>query len=340
VAEEPKPARVRLSDVAERAGVTKSVASRVLNDDPTLSARPETRHRVLAAARALGYRAHAGAQALARSRARAVALLIPELTNPVHSRIIRGAYRRAAERGHVVLLAEDTPQAEAGESFTDLVGSGRVDGLLVASARPGHQLLQDSRLAGVPHVFVNREVPGSGRNVTVDLRAASALAAEHLAGLGHRRIGHVAGPSGTATGEARELGFREALAKLGAPEPVVAHGEFGEPGGADAAARLLLEAPDVTAIYTSALPQAVGALHALRRAGRRVPADVSLLTYDDLPLADYLDPPLTSIAMPLQELGAAAVDALLDQLDGGEPRDVLVPGEPQVVDRASTAPAP
>lgn len=340
LADEAKPARVRLSDVAERAGVTKSVASRVLNDDPTLSAREETRQRVLAAARALGYRAHAGAQALARSRARAVALLIPELTNPVYARIIRGAYRRAAERGHVVLIAEDKPEAEAGEPFTDLVGSGRVDGLLIASARPDHRLLRAPELAEVPHVFVNREVPGAGRNVTVDLSAASAAAAGHLTGLGHRRIGHVAGPAATATGIARERGFQESLREAGAPEPVIARGEFSETGGAEATARLMLEAPDLTAVYTSTLTQAVGALHALRRAGRRVPADVSLLTYDDLPFAEYLDPPLTAIAMPLQELGAAAVDALLAQLDGERPHDVLVPGAPRVVERASTAGVP
>lgn len=332
-----RPLRVRLSDVAARAGVTKSVASRVLNGDPTLSARPETRQRVVEAARALGYRAHAGAQALAQARARALALLIPELANPAYSRIIRGAYHRAAERGYVVLLAEDSPGAEAGEPFTDLVGSGRVDGLLIASARSGHRLLNASRLAGVPHVFVNRKVAGSGCNVTVDLHAAGMVAAEHLIGLGHRRIGHVAGPTGTASGHAREEGFRAALRGVDVAAPVVARGDFSESGGAAATARLLRDAPDLTAIYTSTLTQAVGALHALRQAGRRVPRDVSLLTYDDLPFAEYLDPPLTATAMPLQELGAAAVDALLAQLAGEPPRDVLVPGAPVVIERASTA---
>lgn len=339
MADESRP-RVRLSDVAERAGVTKSVVSRVLNADPTLSARQETRDRVWAAATALGYRAHAGAQALARSRARAVALLIPDLTNPVHARIIRGAYHRAAERGHVVLLGEDSTETEAGESFAELVGSGRVDGLLIASARPDHPLLAGGELAHLPHVFVNREVPGSGRNVAVDLGAASAVAVEHLVDLGHVHIGHVAGPSGTATGEARERAFQDALGTFGLSAELTARGEFSESGGAQATGGLLERAPELTALYTSTLTQAVGALHALRSSGRRVPEDVSLLSYDDLPFAAYLDPPLTAIAMPLQELGAAAVDALLDQLDGAPPRDVLVPGQPRIIERSSTAPPP
>ncbi|MFC7344163.1 LacI family DNA-binding transcriptional regulator [Saccharopolyspora griseoalba] len=330
--------RVRLSDVAELAGVTKSVASRVLNDDPTLSARAETRRRVVDAAQQLGYRPHAGAVALAQSRAKALALLIPDLTNPVYSRVIRGAYRRARQLGYVVLLAEDTPETEADEAFTDLVGAGRVDGLLIASARPGHRLLETAGLAGVPHVFVNRAVPGSGRNITVDVGAASATAARHLAALGHRRVGHVAGPVETSSGRDREEAFIATARELGLPEPAVVRAEFSEAGGAEATRRLLDESAELTALYASTLPQAVGVLHALRAGGRRVPADVSVITYDDLPFAEYQDPPLTTIAMPLQELGATAVDALLAQLGGEEPSDVVVPGEPEVVERGSTAP--
>lgn len=329
MADEAK-ARVRLTDIAERAGVTESVVSRVLNSDPTLCTREVTRKRVLAVASALGYQA--------RVPVRAVALLIPELDNPVFSRIIRGACRRAAEREYVVLLGEDEPEMEAGESFAELVDSGRVDGLLVASAHAEHPLLTGGALAHLPHVFVDREVSGSGRNVIVDQGAASEVAAEHLVALGHERIGHVAGPSGTVTSRAREQAFRDALERFGLGAELIAREEFGESGGAAAAEALLERAPELTALYTSSLTQAVGALHALRSRGRRVPEDVSLVTYDDLPFAAYLDPPLTGIAMPLQELGATAVDALLDQLDGHPPRDVLVPGKPRLVERSSTAP--
>ena len=177
---EPARERVRLVDVALACGVTKSVASRALNGDPSLTIRPATRLRILAAARELGYRPHAGARALAGARTRALALLIPDLSNPVYSRIVRGAYRRARERGYVMLLVEDTPTDGADETFADLVEEGRVDGLLIASARPDHRLLASARLDRLPHVFVNREMPGSGRNVGMDLAEASATAVRHL----------------------------------------------------------------------------------------------------------------------------------------------------------------
>ena len=326
--------RVRLIDVATHCGVTKSVASRVLNNDPTLNVRPETRRRVQAVALELGYRAHAGARALAGSEAHALALLIPDLSNPVYSRIIRGAYRRAREHGYVMLLAEDTADDEADESFADLVEAGRVDGLLIASARPDHQLLSSARLARIPHVFVNREVPGSGRNVGMDLSAASAIAVRYLHDLGHRRIGMASGPGDLQPAEARERGFTEQMTELGL-DPMIARGAFSEAGGAAAATQLLNNAALPTALYCSTLGQAVGALHAIRTRGLRIPDDISVVSYDDLPLADYLDPPLTTVAMPLLDLGAAAVDAVLDQLHGDPPTSVAVPVVPAVVERRS-----
>jgi LacI family transcriptional regulator len=122
---------------------------------------------------------------------------------------------------------------------------------------------------------------------------------------------------------------------LGLPSELVARGEFSEQGGASAADRLLDREPGPTAVYCSTLGQAVGALHAIRTRGLRVPADVSVVTYDDLPLAGYLDPPLTSVAMPLLELGAAAVDAVLQQLAGGPAADVAIRVPPAIVERGS-----
>ena len=327
--------RVRLVDVAARCGVTKSVASRVLNNDPTLNVRPETRRRIHAAALQLGYRAHAGARALAGAEAHALALLIPDLSNPVYSRIVRGAYRRARQHGYVMLLAEDTADDEADESFADLVEAGRVDGLLIASARPDHRLLSSARLAQIPHVFVNREVPGSGRNVGMDLCAASATAVRYLHDLGHRRIGMVSGPEKLQPAQARERGFTEQMSELGL-EARIARGAFSEAGGAAAATQLLSNHSALpTAVYCSTLGQAVGALHAVRNRGLRIPDDISMVAYDDLPLADYLDPPVTTVAMPLLDLGAAAVDAVLDQLHGAPPSSVAVDVVPAIIERRS-----
>jgi DNA-binding LacI/PurR family transcriptional regulator len=266
-----------------------------------------------------------------------MALLIPDLSNPVYTRIIRGAYQQARTHGYVVLLAEDTADHEADESYAQLVETGRVDGLLIASARPAHPLVRSPRLATVPHVFVNREVPGSGRNIGMDLRAASATAVRHLYELGHRRIGHVSGPEELEPARARERGFVDEMIALGLDSSGIERDSFSERGGADAALRLLERAPDVTALYASTLSQAIGVMHTARSLDRHIPADLSVMTYDDLPLADYLDPPLTTVAMPLVELGSAAVEALVHQLRGGLPTDVVVATPPVVVTRNSTA---
>ena len=331
------PSRARLAEVARRAGVSKSTASRVLNHDPTLSVRPGTRERVALTAQELGYRPHPLARALAASTTGALALLVPELSNPAYVELIRGAYGRARERDFVLLCAEDFEGQEADEAFTQLVAAGRVDGLLIASARPAHRLRAALERHWVPHVFVNRSVPGAAANVTLDLPRASRAALDHLTGLGHVRVAHVAGPQGVQSARLREDAFVRAALARGLGPASVARGAFTEAGGAAAATRLLRRRPETTAIYASSLAQAVGVLHAARQAGRTVPDHLSVIAYDDVPLAGYLSPPLTTVAMPLAELGAAAVDALLEVLAGTEPGSRTLDAEPEVVTRASTA---
>ena len=332
-----KPVRVRLEDVAKRAGVSKSIASRVLNAAPDLAVRPETRERVLVAARTLDYRPHVAARGLKRAETGAIGLLIPNLTMPVYARIVRGAVQRAQERDFDVLLAEDLDPRQAEDVLARLVRGGRIDGVIVASARPDHPLVRALRRHGIPHVFVNRAVAGSNRNVTMDDEQASAAALGHLRGLGHTRVGLVAGPSSNDPARRRAAGFREHAARLGIEPAPVAEGDFTEEGGATLTRSLLARYPDLTAVSTGGLSQAIGALHAARALGRRVPEDVSVISYDDMPLAEYLHPPLTTVRMPLAELGAAGVDALVDQLLGEAPHDVVVPTEPEVIVRKSTA---
>jgi DNA-binding LacI/PurR family transcriptional regulator len=333
----PQTPRVRLEDVAAAAGVSKSIASRILNDDSDLSVRTDTRERVLEAARRLNYRPHAAARGLRGAKTGALGLLIPDLTMPVYARIVRGAVERALERDFAVLLAEDRVAHPAEEVLANLVQAGRIDGLIVASARPGHPLLRPLRRYGIPHVFVNRAVPESGRNVVMNDARASAAALDHLVGLGHERIGHVAGPRKLDPARRRRDAFVRRAAELELPPTPCAESEFSEDGGAAAARSLLQRHPRLTALYASSLGQAVGALDTLWRLERRVPEDVSLISYDDMPLAEFLRPPVTTIRMPLAELGAAGVDALFDQMLGGQPRDIIIADKPEVVVRRSTA---
>ncbi|KUO15569.1 LacI family DNA-binding transcriptional regulator [Streptomyces dysideae] len=337
-----QPVRARLVDVAERAGVSKATVSKVLNGRQDLSVRPETRRRVHEAAEALGYRPHSGARALAGASTHALALLVPALNNPTYVTIARGAYQRARELGYLSLLAEDFDGQEADESFNDLVQEGRVDGLLIASARPSHPLLDALSRSPVPHVFLNRSVEGSGRNVTMDVARSSVTALDHLHSLGHRAVGHIAGPPGITPSEVRKEAFLRHAEELGLSAAPVASGDFTEDGGVACALELLRPAdggtrPPVTALYTSSLAQAIGAMAAVRHLGLRIPEDVSVVGNDDLPVVAHLSPPLTTVAMPLYELGAAAVEALVAAIQGAPLGDVVVPTEPCLMLRRSTA---
>jgi DNA-binding LacI/PurR family transcriptional regulator len=330
--------RARLIDVANGANVTKSVVSRVLSGDPTLKVRAETRVRIVSLAADLDYEPHAGAKALAGARSKALALLIPDLTTGVYSRIARGAYQRARERGYVVLLAEDTEDSSSQSDYTDLVSAGRVDGLLIASSREDHPLLMEGHLRSIPHVFVNRVVPGSSRNVSIDQASSSSNAFNFLHRLGHRRIAHISGTDRLSPAVDREKGFLRAALAAGEPEPLVARDSFSEAGGYRSVEVLLRQDPQLTAIYAGTFSQSVGALRALHDLSLRVPGDVSILSNDDLPLAEYLQPSLSAMAMPLNQLGRLAVDTLIDQLERRAKGDVVLDHDAVAVERDSTAP--
>ncbi|WP_370349938.1 LacI family DNA-binding transcriptional regulator [Catenulispora sp. EB89] len=323
--------------MAQRAGVSKAAASKVLNGVQDFSARPETRLRIMEAAEALGYRPHVAARALATSNGRTVALLVPKLTDLAAVTIARGAFERAAERGYVLVMSEDFDEHSAMSAFRDLVHGGRVDGLIVASSRPEHKLIAVLAESTIPHVFLDRAVPGTGRNVVLDVAGSSRLALRHLAGLGHRDVAHIAGPPGITPSDDRARAFTESALAHGLTVCHVEHAEPTEAGGAEAAAAII-GAGRATAVYASSLAQAIGAVHAAHEAGLAVPDALSVIGNDDFPIAAYLTPPLTTIAMPLWELGRYGADAIIDQLEGTAPADVVIPTEPTLVVRGSTGP--
>lgn len=331
--------RPRLADVAARAGTSKPIASRILNEDPTLTVGQELRARVLAAAGALGYRPNAAARGLRRAETGALGLVVPDLTNQSFTLMLRGAVRRARGRGYAVLLVEDLDTAEPDDTPAQLVLSCRIDGLLVASARPGLPLLEQLSRWRIPHVFANRAVPGSGRNVTLDDAAACRLAVDHLTGLGHRHLGHIAHRLDLEPSCRRAAAFAARTAVRGLPDPVVAEEpHLDERDAAAVAARLLRANPQLTAVFTHSPGLAAGVLAAAASLGRAVPRDLSVLAATDTSVASALLPPLTVIRTPLEELGAAAVDALADQLQGAAPADRVVTTPPELVVRASTGP--
>ena len=327
--------RATIEDVAARSGVSTATVSRVLSG--SVPARPETRERVLAAARELDYRPSGIARALKRRETRTLGLVITDITNPFYPQVVRAVEAAAHERGYGIVLADggDDPAREL--EHLDLLVERRVDGIVVASSRMTRRHAERLRATPVPVVLVNDSVAASGLpTVTTAHRHGARMAAEHLVSLGHRSIGHISAPSEQpATGQRRQ-GVRDALRAAGLDDALVAIGDGRVTGGASAAEALI--AGGVTGIVAYNDLTAIGALRALRRAGIRVPEEVSVIGFDDIDLAAWTDPPLTTIRQPIEDLGRWAVEHLADLLAGTTPGAPATPVllEPVLVVRGST----
>jgi len=330
------PDRATIADVAERAGVSTATVSRVLSGVGV--AREPTRQRVLAAARELDYRPSGIARALKRRETRTLGLLVTDLGNPFYPQVVSAIESAAHERGYGIVLSNGGDDPERELEHLDLLVERRVDGIIVASSRMTGRHAAFLRRSPVPIVLVNSTAAGSGiPAVATAHRRGAEMAAAHLVGLGHRRIGHIGAPSEHAAAAQREAGVRDALVRL--PDPVVVQGDGHVEGGARAAEGLIGSGVTAIACYNDLT--AIGALRTLRRAGCHVPQQLSVIGFDDIEMAAWTDPPLTTIRQPTGELGRWAVDRLLDALNGSgsngaEPREL----EPELVVRASTGPPP
>src|SRR5215469_1062407 len=348
-APEPAPARrtpvvpgprraVRLVDIASAVGVHVSTVSRVLNGDPGLSIRPETIERILSTARAQGYRPNALARALRRDRTGAFAFVIPLLRNPIWVRLQRGALQRAGDRGYVVMVMEEpTEEPKLPGDYRYLVEKSRADGLLLATAlrRTG----ADDGVHKIPHVYVNRRGPDSGNDVVMDEAGAVQLFIDHVADLGHRDVLLIDGPSDVDTVHRRVKAARHFGTARGV-KVAIRHAMATEEGGWAAMARLLRSGPLPTAVGVGSINQLFGVLAALREAKASVPGDMSIVSFDEDECLAFLDVPVTSVCMPLAELGSAAVDALIARIEAKPAADVLVREPMHLVLRSSVAPPP
>ena len=320
----------RLDDVARVAGVHLSTVSRVINSSGDVAVRPETRQRILDAARELQYHPNAMARGLKLATTGTLGLLVPSLRNPVNSPIIRGAFDRAWARDFVLVLAEDNGEGEgAADAYARLVEERRIDGVLIQSARLGSAHLEGFASGLVPCVFMDRRDPESGRSVFMRDEEAGRMVASHFLELGHRSLAHLGGPVDLDTVLRRCDGFVDRARGAGV-DPVVLPADLSEEEGQ----------PPPTAVYIANINQALGAVAAVRESRLSVPAQLSLVCHDDDPVCDFLDTPLSAVRMPLQELGGSAVDALIDQIGGAPGRDIVVETSPELVLRLSTGSAP
>ena len=332
--------RVTLVDVAQRARVDKAIVSRVVNQDPTLVIRDETRARVVAAVSELGYRTNAAARSLRTARSAMIGMLIPDFANPVYAEIIAGAEQAALAHGYVLVTGSAQDLRTTSDQYIEMLGAGRVDGLLLAGSRLGRGVQAQLLEQKLPWLMINRNPrPHGNRYIVLDDAAAARLAVSHLVNLGHLRLAHVAGPKDADTAARRAKGYRAQLRASGIDvDPELAVGaDYTPAGGALAMAELLDRGVRPTAAFVANVASAIGVLDTLRRRHLRVPEDMSIVAVHDLPLAAYLAPALTTVRMPLHRLGEQAVELLLTR-SVSESIEVTVGEDIELIVRESTAP--
>ena len=318
-------------DVAEHAGVSQSTVSLVFSGKGRGRVSEATAERVRRSARELGYRPNAAAQALRTGASRAVALLVPDMTNPFFSRVLRGAQRAAAEAGYIVILVDTQNDRHWESQSFEALRAGPVDGYLLFEVTAPDALGPDESV-----VLMETEAPGRP-SVRFDGEAGAAAAFEHLVELGHRHIGHLAAAFRALTFQHRDEARVRVLSGAGldpAAQPRVLTPISIEDARRNAAA-LLDEEP--TAVFCDDDVIAAGMYLAARERGVRIPDELSVIGFDDMDFARVLDPPLTTVALDAQLLGASSFELLQARMSGKRTRRrIVLPAELLV--RGSTAP--
>ncbi len=337
-------ARVTLKDVAERAGVDVSTASRALSSEKSSIVASATRRSVIEAAETLGYRTNLQASALRRGRTGIVGVIVADISNPFIGPVIRGVAHALGGRGLLPIMTETRDSSEELAQICNKLLAQRVDGIIITAARYGDRALLRRVAAEVPTVLAVRELPGSGiPSISHDDVTGGRLAAEHLLELGHRRVAQLMGPQDIWSFEGRARGFRDAIVAGGG-----SCSDYRTPSrlptvqaGRDAIDELLARHDDVpTAIFAHNDSIAIGALGVLSGRGIECPDDISLIGYNDVPLTAHIHPPLTTVRLPGYELGRLAAELVIAPVPDPDVAAGKVQLAPELVIRASTGPPP
>lgn len=328
-----------MRDVAEHAGVSATTVSHVINETRLVS--DELRERVLAAIDELDYRPNHLARSLRRGRTHTIGMIIPTGINPYFAEIAQGVEETSFEEGYSVILCNSKGSPDKARTYADVLVEKQVDGILLVSVELSVEGIRTLQAQQVPLVVVNRDISGSRTDsVLVDQAHGSYLGTRHLTGQGHRRVACITGPSDLTPSAERIAGYRQGLAEAGVPvdESLILESSLDFEGGYEAACQLIPMARSPTAVVAGNDLMALGTIRAAREMGRRVPEDLSVVGYDDVILASYSIPPLTTIAQPRHEIGVLAATLLLERM-----RDPDLPPRQRSLDvslvvRQSTAP--
>ncbi|GAA0553814.1 LacI family DNA-binding transcriptional regulator [Paractinoplanes ferrugineus] len=317
-----------LDEVAERARVSRTVASRVINNGPNVS--QAKRDAVEKAIRELGYTPNRAARALATRQTGVIVLAVsgegPEVfADPFFAQVIVGA-SAALERTDLHLVLSLATPGHGHRRLHNFLQTRGADGVMLVAMRGLEPLIDIAAQAGLPTVFLGLPMHRTAAYyVDVDNAGGSRAATEYLLRAGRRRIAMITGPVDTAVGRERTRGYTEALLLAGLEPFATAPGDFLEAGGAEAMRALLKARPDLDAVVAANDNMAAGALRVLRDAGRTVPGDVAVVGFDDAPIAVQTDPRLTTIHQPVQAVGREAARMLTELLAGGRPESFVLP---------------
>jgi len=327
--------RVSIKDIARAAEVSHSTVSRALSHSSLVSA--ETRARIQRLAEEMGYSPDAQARSLVQGRTRTIGVVVTTITDPFIAELVQAIESAAYLHDYTVILASSAADPEREIAAVEMLRSKRVDGVIVTSSRVATLYQERLNRLAAPVVLVNSHSELSGEHtfaIGVDNRHGGRQATEHLIDLGHRRIAYVSGPAAHRDDTERLAGYQDALAQAGidfASELVIA-GTGRADGGEQAVPRLLAMPERPTAAFCYNDMTAIGLLRAARGAGMSIPDDLSVVGFDDIPLASYVRPSLTTIRQPTAEMGRQALQMVLTLRLAGDPArggvsDVVVPGE-------------
>lgn len=301
---------VTIRDVAARAGVSVATVSRVFNQKGPI--REETVRRVMDVAGALQYVPHAGARSLSTRSTRTIGVVLPDLHGEFFSEVIRGIDLAAREQGYHLLLSGSHADRDEMRAVVQAV-RGLVDGLIIMSPDLDPAALCAELPPGVPAVLLNAKAEGR-LSITIDNAAGARDVVRHLATVGHDSIAFISGPARNADAEQRRRGFRTAARARGIQATEFA-GDFTEDSGYEAGKQIAASKRRPGAVFAANDSMAIGALSAFRDAGLRVPNDIALVGFDDIPIARFLDPPLTTVKVPIAELGRRGLQLLFSGED-------------------------
>ncbi len=328
--------QVSIKDIARAAGVSHSTVSRALTNYPLVA--EKTRRRIKLIARELGYAPNAIARGLVTQQTRVIGVIVTSIADPFVAEVVRGIEETAADNNYRVFLGTSHADPTREVNLVKALREWRVDGVIAASSRVGALYLPLLKEIGAPIVLINNQHEGAYiHSVAVDNVQGGQLATRFLISQGHRVIGYFSGPSENSSSRDRLAGYQRALAEANILfDPLLVQPGNGLADAGQQVDHFFTHPPIPTAIFCYNDMTAISALSALKRRGLRVPDDISLIGFDNIEFASYLDPPLTTIHQPKHEMGRLAMRMLIDLLNGKDASNVLVPVE--LIVRESTRP--